>query len=95
MRYYPGLSDETYEDIPSKSKSLKSNYVISKGSNDLEQISLRDRDNLYRTKNGELWYVNKQPDGDTLKMRVYIDEAISKMSLVDDKSGNNEASSTK
>ena len=40
----------------SEAESSKDDYV--KGKKDLEKISLGDNEDLYVTKNGELWYVS-------------------------------------
>lgn len=70
-----------------KAKSFKKDFAKTKGSKGLEQMSLSDNENLFRTKNGELWYVSKQPDGKTEKMLVHIDEMTGEMIFVDAKSG--------
>lgn len=69
-----------------KVKSSKDGYAKSKGAKDLEKISLGDSENLYRTAEGQLWYVTKQPDGNSVKMQVYIDEATGEIAIVDAKS---------
>lgn len=58
---------------PSKAKSFKGDYAKSTGKKDLEKISLSKNENLFITGKGELWYVNKQPDGKAVKMQVQID----------------------
>ncbi|MHC4242318.1 MAG: hypothetical protein ACYS3N_22710 [Planctomycetota bacterium] len=67
----------------SEAKSVKSNYAKAKGSKDLQKISLGDNDNLYITGNGETWYVSEDPDGQTIKMQVQIDETTGEMTVVD------------
>ena len=82
---------ESDEEAPSEDyseiKPSKGDYAKAKGSKGLEQIALSDNENLFRTKNGELWYVSKQPDGKTEKMLVHIDEMTGEMIFVDAKSG--------
>ena len=75
------------KEIPSKAKSFKDKYAGSEGPKKLEKISLGDNENLYRTAEGQLWYVSKQPDGKTVKMQVQFDDATGEMILVDVKSG--------
>ena len=88
---YANASDEDVEDEPEPqpfTEPVSAKETPSKPkSKGLEQISLSDNENLYRTKNGELWYVSKQPDGETVKMRVHVDETTGEMIFVDAKSG--------
>jgi len=58
----------------SKAKSFKGEYAKFTDSKGMEKISLGDYENLYRTGEGELWYVSEQPDGKTMKMQVQIDD---------------------
>jgi len=70
------------EEVPSEDYS-ESKPAKAKGSKGLQKISLGDNENLYITKNGETWYVSEGPEGKTTKMRVQIDEATGKMTVVD------------
>ncbi|MCP4611930.1 MAG: hypothetical protein GY845_24785 [Planctomycetes bacterium] len=70
------------EEVPSEDYS-ESKPAKAKGSKGLQKISLGDNENLYITKNGETWYVSEGPDGKTTKMRVQIDEATGKMTVID------------
>ena len=83
---YAGALDSTVE-VPSENyfdaKPAKGDYTKSKGSKDLKKISMGDNENLYITKEGELWYVSEDPDGKTIKMQVQIDEATGEMTVVD------------
>ena len=87
----PVNASDVYKKKPSKdhakAKSFKGDYAKSKDAKGLEKVSLSGHENLYRTAEGQLWYVNKQPDGKTVKMLVHIDEATGEMMLVDAKSG--------
>lgn len=75
------------KEISSKAKSFKDNQTKSKNSNDLEKISLSDYENLYITKEGQLWYVSEDSDGKTVKMQVHIDDATGEIIVIDAKSG--------
>jgi len=57
----------------SMTKSFKGDYAKSKGSKGLEKISMGDKEDLYITGEGELWYVSEQPDGSVTKSQVLID----------------------
>jgi hypothetical protein len=74
------------EDAPSddhsEAKSSKGDYAKTKGSKGLKKISLGDYDNIYRTEEGELWYVSEQPDGKTVKMQVQIDDITGEITVV-------------
>ena len=83
----PADASVSVKEAPSEAKSFKSNYAKSKGPKGLEKISLGDDENLYRTAEGQLWYVSKLPDGKTVKMQVYMDDTTGEMTLVDAKSG--------
>jgi hypothetical protein len=63
-----------YDKAVSKTKSFKGDYAKSEGKKGPQKVSLGDYENLYRTKEGEYWYVSEQPDGSTTKMQVQIDE---------------------
>ncbi len=78
----PDLDEETPSEDYSESKSLKGDYAKAKGKG-LEKISLGDYEDLYRTGEGELWYVNKQPDGSTAKMQVQIDDTTGELIVVE------------
>jgi len=69
---YAKVSDSDKQASP-KAKSFKGGYARSGDSKGLEKISLGDNENLYRTENGELWYVSKEADGSTTKMQVQVD----------------------
>jgi hypothetical protein len=58
-------------------------YARSEGSQGLQRIPLGDREDLYITGEGQLWYVSEQPDGSTGKMQVQIDETTGEMTIVD------------
>jgi len=87
---------ESEEEVPSKdyseAKQSKGDYAKTKGtgSKGLEKISLGENENLYITAKGETWYVGKDPDGKTTKMRVQIDEATGEMTVVE-RAGKSEA----
>jgi len=66
----------------SRAKSFKGDYAKAKGSKKLEKISLGDNEKLYITGGGELWYVNKQPEGKAVKMQVQIDNNTGEMNIV-------------
>jgi hypothetical protein len=70
------------EDDHSEAKSFKGNYAKSKGTKDLEKISLGDHENLYITGEGELWYVSEQPDGSTVKMQLYTENVNGEITIV-------------
>jgi hypothetical protein len=70
------------KETPYEAKSFEGGYAKSEGSKGLEKISLGDYENLYRTAEGQLWYVSTQPDGRTVKMQVQIDEATGEMTIV-------------
>lgn len=82
---YANASDSD-KDAPSddysEAKSLKGDYARTEGSKGLQKISLGDYEDLYRTEEGELWYVSKQPDGKTVKMQVQIDDTIGELTVV-------------
>ncbi|MFC1634745.1 hypothetical protein ACFL5Z_07870 [Planctomycetota bacterium] len=80
-------ASDSVKGTPSKAKSFKGDKAKSKGSKGLEKMSLGDSENLYRTAEGQLWYVSKQPDGKTVKMQVQIDDATGEITIVDAKSG--------
>ena len=66
----------------SKAKSFKGDCAKSTGKKGLEKISLGDNEKLYITGKGELWYVNKQPEGKAVKMQVQIDNNTGEMNIV-------------
>lgn len=66
----------------SEAKPSKGDYAKSEGSKGLEKISLGDNENLYITREGELWYVSEEPDGKTAKMQVQIDDTTGEMTIV-------------
>ncbi|UCE49174.1 MAG: hypothetical protein JSW47_03345 [Phycisphaerales bacterium] len=71
----------------SKTQLSKGEYAKAKGSKgSLEKISLGENENLYITAKGETWYVSKDPDGETVKMQVHIDDATGEIIVVDAKS---------
>jgi hypothetical protein len=74
---------EAPSDDHSEAKSLKGNYAKTKGSKGLQKISLGDYEDLYRTGEGELWYVSKQSDGKTVKMQVQINDTTGEITVVD------------
>jgi hypothetical protein len=86
----PVNTSDVYKEKPSKdrtkAKSFKGDYAKSKDAKGLEKVSLSGYENLYRTAEGQLWYVSKQPDGKTVKMQVYIDNATGEVAIVDAKS---------
>jgi len=59
----------------------------SKGSQDLEKISMGDNEDLYISGEGELWYVSEQPDGSGTKSQVLIDETTGEMIVIDSSDG--------
>jgi len=63
---------------PAKDIKAVSRAKSSKGSKGLEKISLGDNEDLYITKDGELWYVSEK-----VKMQVQIDRATGRMNVVD------------
>jgi hypothetical protein len=71
-----------YNKAISKAKSFKGDYDKAKASKGLEKISLSNHEDLYFSKEGEFWYVSKEPDGSTTKMQVQIDEASGKLAAV-------------
>jgi len=82
---YANASDSDEQVLPddySEAKSLKGDYAKTKGSKGLQKISLGDHEDLYRTEEGELWYVSKQPDGKTVKMQVQIDDTTGEITVV-------------
>ena len=87
----PVSASDSDEEAPSEDhpepKVFKAKYAKSKGSKGLERLSLGDDENLYRTAEGQLWYVSKLPNGKTVKMQVQIDDVTGEMTLVDAKSG--------
>jgi hypothetical protein len=74
--------EQAPSDDYSEAKSLKGDYAKSEGSKGLQKISLGDYEDLYRTKEGELWYVSKRPDGKTVKMQVQIDDTTGELTVV-------------
>ena len=78
-----------------EAKPVKGDYAKAKGSKGLEKVSIGDNENLYRTAEGELWYVGEGPDGRSFKMQVQVDEATGEMSIVgkvySDKAGGSES----
>jgi hypothetical protein len=81
-------ASEPDEEVPMgdypEPKSLKGDYAKAKGSKgSLEKISLGENENLYVTGKGETWYVSKDADGKTTKMRVEIDKATGEMTVVE------------
>jgi hypothetical protein len=77
---------------PEQDKDIKavSRTKLSKGSKGFEKISMGDNDNLYITKEGELWYVSKQPDGSVTKMQVQIDQTTGEMNIINIAGGKSE-----
>jgi hypothetical protein len=65
-----------------KAEWLKGEYAKAKLSKGLEKVSLGGNDNLYRTKEGQYWYVGKGPDGKSFKMQVQVDETTGEMTIV-------------
>lgn len=76
---HPDESDKAL----AKAKSVMDNNDKTKASKSLEKISLSDYEELYFTKEGEFWYVSKEPDGSTTKMQVHIDDDTGKFTVVD------------
>jgi hypothetical protein len=79
------VSDSDQEapfDYHSEAKPVKGDYADSEGSKDLERVSLGDYENLYITKEGELWYVSEQPDGSTVKMQLYTEDINGEITIV-------------
>ncbi|MHC4558982.1 MAG: hypothetical protein ACYS80_16960 [Planctomycetota bacterium] len=70
-----------------KVESFKGDYAKFEGSKGLERISLGDYENLYLTREGQLWYVSEPPDGKAVKMQVVIDDTTGEIILVDAMSG--------
>jgi hypothetical protein len=87
-------SEDNSELNPEQNKDIKavSRAKLSKGSKGLEKISMGDNDNLYITKEGELWYVSKQPDGSVTKVQVQIDQTTGEMNIVDIAGGKSKGS---
>lgn len=75
-------SDESGKTL-SKTKSVMDSDTKAKASKSLEKISLSDYEELYFSKEGEFWYVSKEPDGSTTKMQVHIDDDTGKFTVVD------------
>jgi len=75
-------SDESVKAV-SKAKSFKDDLAKTKGSKSLEKISLSDHEDLYFSKEGEFWYVSKEPDGSTTKMQVQVDKVTGELTAVD------------
>jgi len=90
----PELEEEPSEKYAG-AKRVKGDYAMAKGSKGLEKVSIGDNENLYRTAEGELWYVGEGPDGRSFKMQVQVDEATGEMSIVgkvyNDKGGGSES----
>jgi len=83
---YANASDSDEQVLPddySEAKSFKGDYAKTEGSKGLQKISLGDYEDLYRTKEGELWYVSKQSDGKTVKMQVQIDNTTGELTVVE------------
>ena len=59
------------------------NYADSQGSKDLQRISVGDREDLYLTGEGQVWYVSQQPDGSTNKVQLEED-IVDEINIVDD-----------
>ena len=82
---YANASDSD-EQVPSddysEAKSFKGDYAKTEGSKGLQKISLGDYEDLYRTGEGELWYVSKQPDDRAVKMQVQIDDTTGELTVV-------------
>jgi len=66
----------------SMTKSFKGDYAKPEGSKGLQKISLGDYEDLYRTGEGELWYVSKRPDGKAVKMQVQVDNITGEITAV-------------
>ncbi len=77
-------SDENFEAHTDTDKEEKavSKAKSSKKSKGLEKISIGNNENLYITKEGELWYTGKGPDGKPFKMQVHIDETTGEMNVI-------------
>jgi len=71
-----------YDKSVSKTKSFKAGYAKSVGKNGLQQISLGDNENIFITKEGEAWYVSKEPNGKTSKMQVQVDNITGEITPV-------------
>jgi hypothetical protein len=70
-----------YDKSVSKTKSFKAGYAKSEGKKGLQKISLGDFEDLYRTGEGELWYVSKQPGG-VSKMQVQINHVTGEITPI-------------
>lgn len=79
------LEEEAPMDDYPEPKSIKGDYAKAKGkgAGGLQKISLGENENLYITGKGETWYVGKDADGKTTKMRVEVDEATGEMTVVE------------
>jgi hypothetical protein len=81
--YYEENTDSiNYDKAVLKTESFKGDYAKAEGKNDLQKISLGEHEDLYLTKEGEYWYVSKQPDGSTTKMQVKINDDTGKLIAV-------------
>jgi len=58
------------------------NYAKSGGSQGLQRISVGDREDLYLTGEGQVWYVSEQPDGSTAKVQLEED-IVGEINIVD------------
>lgn len=72
-------TDNNSDKYASKDKSAKDYAAKAKASKSLEKISLSDYDDLYFNKEGEFWYVGKEPDGSSVKMQVQIDKVTGEL----------------
>jgi hypothetical protein len=63
-----------YDNAVLKSESFKGDYAKAEVNKDLQKITLGEYEDLYLTKEGEYWYVSKQPNGSTTKMQVKIND---------------------
>ena len=79
----PEPKDEIFVDDYPEPKSLKGDHAKAKGSKGLEKVSIGDNENLYRTAEGEYWYVGEGPDGKSFKMQVQVDEATGEMTIIE------------
>ena len=58
-------------------------YARSEASKGLQRISVGDREDLYLTGEGQVWYVSEQPDGSTEKVQLEED-IVGEITIVDD-----------
>jgi len=61
-------------------------YAKSGGSGGIQKISMGDNDNLYITREGELWYTSEQGSGS--KARVEVDDTTGEITILEQYGGN-------